>query len=557
MSSDSGSDFEGFNQQDVDDAQANVLSDVNESDIEVSEIDSESDSDQSGASDHNSDDGEGADIDWSANTHDVVLNPFQQRTGPNHGLPPEANELDYFFCFWGDDWFDMIAQETNRYAEQRIRASGRADPLWVPTTRNEMRAYFAINIMMGIKQLPRIWCYWSTNPALNCAWVSSVMPQTRFLKLSQYLHLRDNTGMPQHGEENFDRLYKLRPILDELPGRFRDVYRPRCELSVDEGMIGFKGRLSFRQYIPAKPTKWGIKVWQLCESQSAYCLNFEVYTGRVAGVLAPHGLGHRVVMNMMHPYLNRNHHVYFDRFFTSTQLMEDLEEAGTYACATVMLNRRGLPNEARRLKLRRRGETFFRQKENEVLTVWKDKRQVSVLSTNSNATVQERARKPDAVLNYNAHMGGVDKTDQLRSYYKVGRVSKKWWRYIMWYLFDISIVNAWILFQSSPHEPQMRRGYDQLQFRLNLAEHLRAGFTSRKFRKGRRSRDVLGEAFDQENINGHKLVPVDNKRRKAVCRQCSRENRKTPKGYQVETSVKCSVCDVALCRVGCFLEYHG
>ena len=382
------------------------------------------------------------------------------------------------------------------------------------------------------------------------------MPQTRFLKLTQYLHLRDNTNQPQRGQPNFDPLYKIRPVIDMLPASYQQEYRPRRELSVDEGVVGFKGRLSFRQYMPAKPTKWGIKVWMLCESSSGYCLNFQVYTGRVEGPAAPHGLGYRVVMDMMEPYLDKNHHVYFDRFFTSVKLMEDLEEAGTYACATVMLNRRGLPTDARRLKLRERGANYFRQKDNVVLSVWKDKRQVSALSTYSNAVMNQQPQKPEAIVKYNAHMGGVDKADQLRSYYKVGRTSKKWWRYLLWFTFDVTIINAWILYQASAHVLRMPRGYDLLQFRVALAERLRAGFTSRKFRSGRRSRDVLGE-IHPDNLAGHKLVPVETKRGKATCRQCSKMGRKTNKGYRVETTTKCRVCDVALCRVGCFNEFHG
>jgi hypothetical protein len=128
-----------------------------------------------------------------------------------------------------------------------------------------------------------------------------------------------------------------------------------------------------------------------------------------------HGLGYRVVTDLMGPYLGMYHHVYFDRFFTSPTLIEHLEQNRTYSCSTVMLNRRRLPDDAKRLKLRRRGDTVFRQKGNEVLTVWKDKRQVNLLSTNSNAKMVDNPRKPEAVIKYNAHMGGVDKRDQLRS----------------------------------------------------------------------------------------------------------------------------------------------
>ena len=72
-------------------------------------------------------------------------------------------------------------------------------------------------------------------------------------------------------------------------------------------------------------------------------------------------------MEMMDPYLDLQHHVYFDRFFASPKLTDDLERHGTYSCCTVMLNRRGLPAGAKKLKLKQRGEVQFQQKGNVVL----------------------------------------------------------------------------------------------------------------------------------------------------------------------------------------------
>ena len=126
-------------------------------------------------------------------------------------------------------------------------------------------------------------------------------------------------------------------------------------------------------------------------------------------------------MNMMQPYLDRQHHVYFDRLFARSKLTDDLAQRGTYSCCTVMLNRRGLPARARKMKVEQCGEVQFQQKGNVLLTAWKDKRQVSVLSTNSNAEMiavgNLMKQKPSTIQHYNAHMGGVDLADQFRSYY--------------------------------------------------------------------------------------------------------------------------------------------
>jgi hypothetical protein len=48
------------------------------------------------------------------------------------------------------------------------------------------------------------------------------------------------------------RLYKLKPILDYLNDRFRSVYTPECEVSVDELLMMWKGQLSWKAYNPSK-----------------------------------------------------------------------------------------------------------------------------------------------------------------------------------------------------------------------------------------------------------------------------------------------------------------
>lgn len=50
-------------------------------------------------------------------------------------------------------------------------------------------------------------------------------------------------------------------------------------LSVDEGTCPFKGKINFRVYNPAKPNKFGIKIYQCCESTSGYIVSFDIYDG--------------------------------------------------------------------------------------------------------------------------------------------------------------------------------------------------------------------------------------------------------------------------------------
>ena len=81
------------------------------------------------------------------------------------------------------------------------------------------------------------------------------------------------------GQPGYDPLFKLRPFLDPLLKSFQKTYHPGREVSIDESMIGFKGRLSFIQYMPKKPTKWGMKAFVLADSKTGYTYNWRLYTG--------------------------------------------------------------------------------------------------------------------------------------------------------------------------------------------------------------------------------------------------------------------------------------
>ena len=76
------------------------------------------------------------------------------------------------------------------------------------------------------------------------------------------------------------RLEKIEPLLNLLLATFQSVFYPRCDISMDECMVGFKGRVSFKQYCPLKPTKYDLKAFALCDSRTGYVLNIIPYTGR-------------------------------------------------------------------------------------------------------------------------------------------------------------------------------------------------------------------------------------------------------------------------------------
>ena len=134
-----------------------------------------------------------------------------------------------------------------------------------------------INIIMCVAKLPQVALYWSSDGYFGNQGMKKVMSKNRFEEIGCYLHFNDSSVKPAQGTPGFDCLYKSRPIFNSILGNCQTKFQPTKNLSVDEGTIGFRGRLSFRQYMPAKPTKYGIKVWMAADSSNGYVLNFDIY----------------------------------------------------------------------------------------------------------------------------------------------------------------------------------------------------------------------------------------------------------------------------------------
>ena len=118
------------------------------------------------------------------------------------------------------------------------------------------------------------------------------------------------------GNANHDKLFEVRPLIDSVVPSIRSEYRPTKNLAIDEAMIPFKGRLGMKQYMPQKPVKRGIKVWECADSSNGYvCCDLNVYTWKERNANPEQGLGYRVVHNLTRRLAGKNHHVFVDNFF--------------------------------------------------------------------------------------------------------------------------------------------------------------------------------------------------------------------------------------------------
>ena len=70
--------------------------------------------------------------------------------------------------------------------------------------------------------------------------LAKVMSRKRFLDLLFNMHVNDNLTMPAARAEDSDKLYKIRPFLDDLKTNFKVQYNSHREQAVDVAMVKYK-----------------------------------------------------------------------------------------------------------------------------------------------------------------------------------------------------------------------------------------------------------------------------------------------------------------------------
>jgi hypothetical protein len=147
------------------------------------------------------------------------------------------------------------------------------------------------------------------------------MSRDRFLLLLRCFRFTQN---PTDHSENIpnDRLFKIHPLINYFNTKMNTIYYPNKELSLDESMVLWRGRLIFRQYIQNKRHNYGVKLYMLTEP-NGLIIKVAVYTG-ILDDLGGKGHAANVVLHVMSKKLNNGHSIYMDNFYNSIDLAEQL-----------------------------------------------------------------------------------------------------------------------------------------------------------------------------------------------------------------------------------------
>jgi len=203
--------------------------------------------------------------------------------------------------------------------------------------------------------------------------ISEVMTRDRFVEILSNIHVNNNENIPQN---NKDKLFKLRPMINSLNQIFFESSSGTRELSVDESMIKFKGRSTLKQHNPMKPIKRGYKLWCIAD-QNGYIMTFSVYQGKnetLEKEFENSNLGERIVLQLTKPFWNESRLVFFDNYFTTISLLENLRTQQTLACGTIRQNRKGMKQNFKKDSEIPRGEFDYRFSTSGIgIFKWKDK----------------------------------------------------------------------------------------------------------------------------------------------------------------------------------------
>ena len=231
---------------------------------------------------------------------------------------------------------------------------------------------------------------------------------------------------------------------------------------MDESTCPFKGRVHFKCYSPKKPNRFHIKLFMVSRPSTGYICGLEFYTGDVSGQSQGNAqelqYASKTSCNVLGlldsvQLLDMGHHVYFDNYYNSPDLIDLLHKRKMHACGTVRKNQKSLLLAVTQAKLKQ-GETVFCHKNNLLALKWMDKREVYILSGLHRATnviskktnyKGQKVTKSQPVFLYNRYMSGVDLTDQFLQYYSFLCTSVKWSKKFFVHCLNMVILNAHIL----------------------------------------------------------------------------------------------------------------
>ncbi|XP_005090085.1 piggyBac transposable element-derived protein 4 [Aplysia californica] len=218
---------------------------------------------------------------------------------------------------------------------------------------------------------------------------------------------------------------KIEPFIKALLKNFQPAFYPFQTTSVDEMVIGWKGRFLHKQYNAMKRRKHNIKTFGICDSTTGYIYNLLVYFGKDTSYIPESdedsSQAVKVFKTLMEP-LRHSGHIFTDRYYyyTSVPLITyHLSSARHYYTGTLNVNKSFFPPQLKTLRLKHLEEQYFYHEERDILCVTrkdkKAKKPCIMVATNfrvGSTEIREGCRQvsnPVMIQDYTNYTNGSDR----------------------------------------------------------------------------------------------------------------------------------------------------
>ena len=282
-------------------------------------------------------------------------------------------ELDSWRLFFSDNILQLIVVSTNQYVEI-AKDRFQRDRDCRPTDIIEMKAFLGLLYLAGLFRggHQRLGDFWETD-GMGMGIFRMAMSEKRFRFLLRCVRFDDK--LTRQTRREVDKLAPIRELFTLFNANCKQHYHLGQNVTIDEMLPGFRGRCSFRQYIPSKPNKYGIKIFCLCDSKLYYTSNMEIYCGQQPeGPFNQSNASDKVVLRLSESIFGSGRNITADNWFTSLKLVKELENKKLSYVGTVRKNKRELPPAFVSAKNRQKYTSLFGYTNNETLVSYVPKK---------------------------------------------------------------------------------------------------------------------------------------------------------------------------------------
>lgn len=421
-----------------------------------------------------------------------------------------------------------------------IRTNQKLETYHHHTDEEEIRAYIAILYYMGSWKSAGVNTHdlWSNRNGIN--FYRCVMPRMRFMFLSTCLRFDEKITRDKE-----DKFSHIRKIWEIFISNCTQCYTPNRDCTVDEILLGFRGRCKFRMYIKSKPDKYGLKFFALNDANTSYLIYAVPYLGKIklTDMLPDEKLTEYYFRKTTVPIHGTKRTVTCDNWFTSVPLLQRMKKElyQIKITGTIKKNKQEIPAEMK-VSSKTPPDAKFCHKDGMTLVTYTPKKNkiVLVISSYKN-TIEVENQKPVIVLHYNSTKGGTDCFDWLCHSHTVISRSNRWPFRVFQGMLDIAAVNARILLKCKYVNEGNNRKVTAKECLDKITMHLVKPFLERRL-KEESLRSYLRSGIS--SILGMVSEPVEEERvhlaQRQRCLLCTR-------GKDRKTSMQCPSCRRPMC----------